>query len=1147
MFINKMDFPNQILDALKNNTLVVFCGAGISMGEPTNLPNFEELTKKLAKGTEYKRKSQESCESFLGTMKQNGMNINELSSKILSDPDLKHNGYHETIINLFSSPSNIKIVTTNFDNMFEQVLDEKGIHCEIYNAPALPFGNDVSGIVHIHGNVNNPKYMVITDDDFGEAYLTNGYASRFLVELFESYTVLFVGYSYNDTILKYLTRAMTRKQAQKRYIITDDKKFIWGSYGIIPIYYPKGNYPAIYDGLNIIANRVKTSLTEWKEHLKEFCDKPPNDLTSRSEIEYCLEDTERTQILANTITGEKWVKVLDEKGLFDNLFQNEIAVTRNDDIWMKWLCQKIVIKEDDAFRMLLSKHGSTLNNRFANMLIKTIIDTMDPSSYVYKEYLILLCGYINDEHTISLLIEKAIKIESFSICENLYKKLWTIQYYFDDESLFDSKKVLKLSFLGKHHNIEKSWNQIKTLIDKENAKKFLIFFKTKLDELYNKVIPDGKSEEPFEYLLLDIESKDDGFLKNELNCLVDQMEELSKNIEGKDPCFLKKYLFDGINETKSNLQKRIFLKLIRVTNVFSDNESFKLLNETGLLSSTICKEQVFLLIKKIYKGLSEENVNCLIDYIESINKVDEYEKYNWCIWIKQICDTNNRINNLMEDILSRNEYEPREYPEKNFYISKTEWNSLISPINYNELLSMPCGEAIDYINKYQEKGIRGPSREGLLDVFSTIISKNIKWAKRVASIFKGRGQIADDVIEHYFNGLDSCSFSIDDSIQLIDELSLLEGFNNYTRRIAYFVFSVVKKEEFKEKSENYREEIWKVITRLWEKRETKEMESEDISLLTFNTADGLLLHTLFYLISYSKDNGIHNKYKEFMESTLLLENKTRDIATYMLAGHFNFFYYRDASWCIKQLTPLLKWKNNNSFVAAWGGMAAFYSGVNQDTEDVMSDVVCRAIKHISLLKSGARKTLIDLYLTIMIYVINDPIKKYVPLFYKYANEDDRVYFLNSISRRLKNMDDEPQIRWWNSWLKDFLTNLINNKPDVSSDKEIERIINWIIGAKSIYGDLIDIVIKFKVPERIDSLFFYELKENKEYITQANKTALLLTTLLDSNLDTSHSKSDIASIAKEIINIGIDDIDGINEVLLGRNIEINKINSCFICN
>lgn len=49
--------------------------------------------------------------------------------------------------------------------------------------------------------------MVLTDADFGRAYLTEGWARRFLVEVFRQYTVLFVGYSHSDVVMNYLARA----------------------------------------------------------------------------------------------------------------------------------------------------------------------------------------------------------------------------------------------------------------------------------------------------------------------------------------------------------------------------------------------------------------------------------------------------------------------------------------------------------------------------------------------------------------------------------------------------------------------------------------------------------------------------------------------------------------------------------------------------------------------------------------------------------------------------------------------------------------------------------------------------------------------------------------------------------------------------
>ena len=40
MHICGIDFPNQIIEAINNKKLVVFVGAGASMGKPTCLPDF---------------------------------------------------------------------------------------------------------------------------------------------------------------------------------------------------------------------------------------------------------------------------------------------------------------------------------------------------------------------------------------------------------------------------------------------------------------------------------------------------------------------------------------------------------------------------------------------------------------------------------------------------------------------------------------------------------------------------------------------------------------------------------------------------------------------------------------------------------------------------------------------------------------------------------------------------------------------------------------------------------------------------------------------------------------------------------------------------------------------------------------------------
>ena len=314
MFIDEINFPNEVIETIRNNNLVVFAGAGASVDAPTSLPNFVDLTKKIAEGTGEILEDNDNCEVFLGYLKSKDIDVNRQAAELLSNKRLKYNQMHEAIINLFVDSSSIRIVTTNYDQMFEKVLESRNLHIPVYNAPALPLGNDVEGIVHVHGNINNPKYMVLTDEDFGKAYLTEGYAARFLIKLFQSYTILFIGYSYKDTILRYLTRAMNRTSEKTRFIITDEERLDWETLGLTPIYFPHQNYSKMREGLIKLGQRAKRGLLDWSDMIKEFQIEPPRDIALDTEIDYCLNSMERTRVLANNIHGREWLLTLNAKG-----------------------------------------------------------------------------------------------------------------------------------------------------------------------------------------------------------------------------------------------------------------------------------------------------------------------------------------------------------------------------------------------------------------------------------------------------------------------------------------------------------------------------------------------------------------------------------------------------------------------------------------------------------------------------------------------------------------------------------------------------------------------------------------------------------------------------------------------------------------
>ncbi|NBF08134.1 SIR2 family protein [Pseudomonas sp. Fl4BN1] len=215
-----LDFDNSILDALNRDRLVIFAGAGVSVGSPSNLANFWTLAEQIAHGTG--KEPYVPLDRFLGELSHDGVTVHERAGKHLSPPESAPNALHHDLVRLFGKPDRVKIITTNYDLHFETAADTVfSSRPEIYAAPALRLGSDFSGIVHVHGALPKTRNLIMTDADFGRAYLTEGWAKQFLLDVFSHYTVLFIGYSHDDVVMNYLARALPSGRSERRFALTE--------------------------------------------------------------------------------------------------------------------------------------------------------------------------------------------------------------------------------------------------------------------------------------------------------------------------------------------------------------------------------------------------------------------------------------------------------------------------------------------------------------------------------------------------------------------------------------------------------------------------------------------------------------------------------------------------------------------------------------------------------------------------------------------------------------------------------------------------------------------------------------------------------------------------------------------------------------
>ena len=381
MKLGDIYFPKPLLDALKNDCLVVFAGAGVSMGEPANLPNFKHLRKAIAQGTGKKPEDNETEDQFLGRLKRDGVEVHELASKKLCRNNPEPTELHRNLLRLFSEPELVRIVTTNFDLLFERAVKEVfDLNPELFRAPALPLGSKFRGIVHVHGSVARPEEMILTDEDFGRAYLveSEGWARRFLVELFRSsFTVLFIGYRHNDTIMNYLASALRTSEKGKRFALTDDRNYEkWQALGTEPITYhlsDSSDHRALYEGIAELVKYAKLSLSDWQIKIKELAGKDPHSLDQEEIgiLGQVLSDKIRTRFFAEIASSPEWIKWLDDNKYLDNLFK-DIDLNERDVELAHWLVREFARNHPNHLFFLIGLHNSRVNPDFWHRLARFI-------------------------------------------------------------------------------------------------------------------------------------------------------------------------------------------------------------------------------------------------------------------------------------------------------------------------------------------------------------------------------------------------------------------------------------------------------------------------------------------------------------------------------------------------------------------------------------------------------------------------------------------------------------------------------------------------------------------------------------------------------------------------------------------------------
>lgn len=267
------DIPDELIRSVRDGRALFLCGAGVSCR--VGLPLFEPLTHRiygnLGEAPDHEPSERRAIERgeydrALRSLERRTHRAGEYSrvrtavARLLKVPNASYSD-HRALLELSRDPEGRpRLLTTNFDTLFERAARDMGISIPSHAGKSLPeAGRERDhGILHLHGRIADPDLsldgtdLILTSADFGEAYLRDGWASRYVEHRMRLGTLVLIGYAAEDAALRLLLETLDADRDRFRdlkdiYSLdkqTCESASVWKAKGITPIEFP--DYDAMY-------------------------------------------------------------------------------------------------------------------------------------------------------------------------------------------------------------------------------------------------------------------------------------------------------------------------------------------------------------------------------------------------------------------------------------------------------------------------------------------------------------------------------------------------------------------------------------------------------------------------------------------------------------------------------------------------------------------------------------------------------------------------------------------------------------------------------------------------------------------------------------------------------------------------------------
>ena len=1099
------------------------------MPEPSHLPSFNSLASQIS-GEQVEPGRED---RFLGKLeRERKTDVHAAASRLLYGDHTSPTLLHREILRLFGESSKVRVVTTNFDDHFSAAAKElfrKDTLLE-FCSPALPQGDSFSGLIYLHGSARiAPQQLVLTDRNFGSAYLTRGWARDFLVSLFSRFTVLFVGFSHNDVTTTYLARGLEPSSIGQRWAMVPSNATLadrenWQHLDISVIEYPIDPNEA-----ENCHKALTGFFTQWSNHRKETIftrakrvktiarGLPPESDVDSAYLHYCLSNPQLAYEFCKGIRHASWVGWMHDRGYFDSFFSDRISNAKpveSRNVLTRWLCTDVRRRFPSVLLNMIRTHRQCLNREFsrtlAHLLWSDHREKPDPNFATWVSVLLsqgkdavegdiwaYLLGECRppDHLGIALGILDLLSTPAISI-----KKGWEWSSDTPDADDATRSRKAKVDFTiswphESRHSLREAWakvfephlpvvaNPLSQIVVKQLTHAYLLLRGVgKTCGHFDELSRNRSSIAPHE--------QDDTRLDGCLSCLIDILRRILDYWIETEP--LRARLESDLWwSTNLPLMMRFAAYARSRDPQYTPDERIKWVLANRLVFRSGMKKEVFDILASAYPAASHRARKALLRYIDRwrgeagernlSSDILAYERFNVSTWLRRSDPDCPLVQSAISKIQSAYpHFVEGNHPEFEVWHGKAEFVDPTEGFDLTQILSRPPEHFVEELLQARHDAFKRDLR-GHIQCLPKLFKDNKKWGKGFVEALSQKAIANEEIWNGVFRawrdtieiGSDWCWI-----LGVLEELPrepvvyagianlISHGFGRYHDK---WDDSTV------DRSASLMDQAWQLCK---SDNERADDSYGDWLTTAVNHVGGWIgefwVHNCSHLRQRSGEDwqGIPKSLMSMIKEALEGTNRVGIYARIALTPWIGFFFKWDREFAIEHLLQLFDW-NRDPVVAqqSWSVLLDYKRGASKELEWQLIPFYLQCAERSDQFGDETLHHLGHQLAAVAIHVIPDPVASgFFRDFLPRLSEKVRGALANGIGTEMEGLSETQRRKLWDTWLRVYLDLRLLGVPVALSTSETKYMLEWCLNLGSVFSEAVERIAR--MPQ--ESVFAYDV-------------------------------------------------------------------------